>query len=214
MFQLGGRDVGACYTLQAEQQAQNVPPHWMTYVAVTSADDTATKAASLGGKVIAPAFDVFDVGRMAVLQDPTGAVFCVWQAKQHSGVGVQHEPNAFSWSELMTRDTASATKFYTALFGWDTLVSDKHGFKYTHWKLDGQDFGGMMAISPEMGQVPPHWMNYVSVTNCDETVSKATSLGGNVLQPAFDIPDVGRMAVLQDPQGAVLSVIQLSNPKP
>jgi predicted enzyme related to lactoylglutathione lyase len=215
MLQLRGRDVGACYTLRKDQREQGVPPHWMTYIAVASADDAAVKAAALGGKVIAPAFDVFDVGRMAVIQDPTGAMFCVWQAKKHSGVGVYAEPNAFCWSELMTHDMAAATKFYTGLFGWSAYVTtNPAGFSYTHWRMDGVDFGGMMALKPEWGPAPPHWMDYVSVTNCDETVAKATSLGGKICYPPMSIPDVGRFAGLQDPQGAVLSVIQLTHHKP
>ena len=110
----------------------------------------------------------------------------------------------------MTRDTPAATKFYTGLFSWGTKVTNNPaGFAYTHWRVGETDFGGMMAISSEMGPVPPHWMTYVSVTNCDETVNKATQLGGKPVQPPFDIPDVGRMAVLRDPQGATLAVIQL-----
>lgn len=211
MFQLRGRDVGACYTLQPDQRAQGVPPNWGTYVAVSSADDTAAKATSLGGTVIAPPFDVFDVGRMALIQDPTGAMIYPWQAKRHFGVGVFGEPNAFCWADLMTRDPAAALKFYQGLFGWCTLATDNPaGFGYTHWRVGETDIGGMMAIAPEMGPVPPHWMNYVMVTNCDEVAAKATSLGGRALRPPFDIPNVGRMAVLQDAQGAAFSVIQLA----
>src|SRR6516165_8951477 len=88
MFQLEGSDAAAAYTLRAEQRAQGVPPHWMLFVAVQSADDAASRAAELGATVLAPAFDVFDVGRMAVLQDPTGATFSVWQPKQHTGIGI------------------------------------------------------------------------------------------------------------------------------
>jgi len=214
MFQLRGRDVGACYTLQPDQRAQGVPPNWGTYVAVSSADDAAAKAASLGATVIAPPFDVFDVGRMSLIQDPTGAMIYVWQAKRHFGVGVFGEPNAFCWADLMTRDTAAALKFYTGLFGWGTLATDNPaGFGYTHWRVGDTDIGGMMAIAPEMGPVPPHWINYVMVTHCDEVAAQAASLGGRAVQPPFDVPNVGRMAVLADPQGAMFSIIQLTNPK-
>jgi hypothetical protein len=214
MFQLGGRDVGACCTLQRDQQAQGIPPHWMTYIAVANADDAAAKASSLGGKVLAPSFDVFDVGRMAVLQDPTGATFCVWQAKTHFGARIMGEPNSFCWSELMTSDTDAAKKFYTNLFGWGTDVTkNPAGFDYTHWTAGDTQIGGMMAISAEMGPIPPHWMNYVSTTNCDETARKATQLGGKPIQPPFDIPEVGRMAVLRDPQGAVFCIIQMTSRK-
>jgi hypothetical protein len=215
IFQLRGRDVGACYTLQAEQKAQGVPPHWMPYVAVASADDTAAKAAALGGKVLMPPFDVFDLGRMAPIQDPTGATICIWQAKKHIGVGIYGELNTFGWSELLTPNTAAAEKFYTGLFGWGTYASNNPaGFTYTHWRVGGMDIGGMMAISPQMGPVPPHWMNYLAVTNCDEYAGKATQLGGKVVMPPRDIPEVGRFALLQDPQGAMFSIIHLTHTKP
>jgi predicted enzyme related to lactoylglutathione lyase len=209
-FQLGGKDVGAAYTLQPDQQSQGVPPHWMTYVAVASADDAAACAASLGGNVLAPPFDVFDLGRMAIIQDPTGAAISIWQAKKHFGVRVHAELNAFGWSELLTRDTAAATKFYTGLFGWDTMVSTGMGAPYTHWRVNGKDIGGMMAINEFMGPIPSHWMNYIPVPNCDDTIAKATSLGGKALCPPMDVPNVGRFAPIQDPQGAVLSVITLA----
>jgi predicted enzyme related to lactoylglutathione lyase len=161
-----------------------------------------------------PPFDVYDLGRMAVIQDPTGATISMWQAKKHIGVGVTKELNAFGWSELATRDTAAAEKFYTGLFGWGTFVSDTVGFKYTHWRVDGIDVGGMMAMDANWpANVPPHWMNYASVENCDASAKKVTELGGGVCVPPTDIPEVGRFAVVNDPQGATFSIIQLTNPK-
>ena len=208
-FERNGRDAGACATLQPEQAAQGIPPYWLTYVGVTSVDDTLAKVAALGGTVIMPGMDVFDSGRFGILQDPTGAMIGLWQAKNHHGVGVIRESNTFGWSELLTNDTAAATKFYTGLFGWDTLVSEGMGMPYTHWRLNDEDFGGMMAIMPEMGPIPPNWMNYVQVDDCDACVEKATSLGGTVCSPPMDIPEVGRFAVLQDPQGATFAIIKL-----
>jgi hypothetical protein len=209
-FRLRGRDVGAAYTLHEEQRKQGVPPHWMTYVGVSSADDAAARAASLGATVIAPAFDVYDFGRMAVIQDATGAHLSLWQAKTHPGVGVHGEQGAFCWSELLTRDTAAAARFYTGLFGW-TTKTDQGQTPYTEWKLDGQPIGGMLSIQPEWGEVPPHWMNYVSVADCDATAARAKELGGKVLAGPMDVPNVGRSAALQDPQGAAFSVIHLTH---
>src|SRR5579864_8638659 len=87
MFSLQGSNTAAAYAIRQEQRAQGVPPHWMLYVATESADDTAKRASEAGGKVLAPPFDVFTVGRMAVLQDPTGATFSVWQPNSHKGTG-------------------------------------------------------------------------------------------------------------------------------
>jgi predicted enzyme related to lactoylglutathione lyase len=209
MFSLRGKNVGAAYALMPDQVQQGVPPHWGTYVAVTNADEALAKAKTLGGAVIVEPMDVAEHGRMAVLRDPTGGVISLWQAKQHHGVALWAEVGAFCWSELLTRDTAAATKFYTALFGWRTKVTDTTGFPYTHWQNEGVDIGGMMAIMQEWGPVPPHWGNYVQVNNCDEAAAKATSLGGKVCKPPMDIPETGRFAMLQDPQGAAFSVIAL-----
>src|SRR5262245_28766260 len=210
MFQLRGRNVGAAYTLGPEEAKQGVPPHWGTYVAVGNADAMVAKAKTLGATVLAGPFVVAEHGRMAALRDPTGATISLWQANQHPGVGVWGEMGAFCWSELLTRDTTAAAKFYTALFGWKTKVSEGAGFPYTHWQNDGADIGGMMAIMQQWGPMPPHWVNYVQVQNCDETAAKAASLGGKVCMPPTDIPNTGRFAMLQDGQGAMLSVIALA----
>jgi predicted enzyme related to lactoylglutathione lyase len=207
MFQLRGRNVGAAYKLDA---GQGVPPHWGTYVAVANADEAVAKAKTLGATVLAGPFDVAEHGRMAVLRDPTGATINSWQAKQHPGVGVWGELGAFCWSELMTRDTAAAAKFYTALFGWKTKVTEGAGFPYTHLQNEGADIGGMLAIQEQWGPMPPCWVNYVQVQNCDDTAAKTTTLGGKVCVPPTDIPNTGRFAMLQDPQGAMFSVIALA----
>ena len=205
-----GKKVGATYTLMPDQVEHDVPPHWGTYVAVANVDEANSKAKTLGATVLAGPMDVAEHGRMAILSDPTGAAISLWQANQHQGVGLAGEVGAFCWSELLTRDTRAATKFYTALFGWKTKVTEGAGFPYTHWQNDGADIGGMMAIMEQMGPMPPCWVNYVQVQNCDESAAKATSLGGQVCMPPMDIPNTGRFAMLQDPQGAMLSVIALA----
>src|SRR6185295_5101753 len=145
MFKKGGQDVAAGYRLRPDQKG--VPPNWQVYVSVASADDAVAKAKDLGAKVLAPPFDVFDAGRMAVVQDPTGAVFAVWEAKRNKGLGVIDEPGAFCWAELMARDLPRATTFYKSLFGWGT----KGDPRYTEWTLGGRSIGGMMAIQKEWG---------------------------------------------------------------
>src|SRR6476619_1308500 len=101
MFNLEGRNCGAAYTLDPKNMP-GVPPNWALYVAVDSADDAATKATAAGGNILGGPFDVADYGRMAVLQDPTGAVFCVWQPKTHKGTGIEHVPGTLSWADLST----------------------------------------------------------------------------------------------------------------
>jgi predicted enzyme related to lactoylglutathione lyase len=204
-----GKEAAGLYALNPEQRKQGVPPHWMSYIAVKSADASAKKATELGGKVLAGPMDVMDLGRMAVIQDPGGAVFSLWQAKK-PGSSVVAEPGFFCWNELQTNDTAAAAKFYSGLFGWQTREQDLPT-KYTMFMEGEQPKGGMFKIAPEMGPVPANWMVYITVDDCDPRVAEARRLGAKVLMPPMDVPNVGRMAALQDPQGAVFSVIKLVN---
>jgi len=112
----------------------------------------------------------------------------------------------FSWNELMTSDEAGATKFYSQVFGWQTADFPTAGIKYSIWKQDGKDVGGLMKRPCD--DIPPHWVGYVTVADADATAKKAQQAGGRVLMPAFDVPKVGRIAMLQDPQGASLGIFQ------
>jgi predicted enzyme related to lactoylglutathione lyase len=145
-----------------------------------------------------------DLGRMAVVQDPTGAALAVWEARRHTGLGVVDEPGAFCWAELLTRDTTKAARFYQALFGWGTGGDSR----YVEWKHAGQSIGGMMEIRKEWGEVPPHWLVYFQVESTDRSAEKARSLGATVTMGPEDIPDIGRFAMLRDPQGAAFYVFQ------
>ena len=208
MLKLKGQSVGALFSMHKEQRAQGVPPHWASYVAVESADRAASRAKELGGKLLKEAFDVMDVGRMAVIEDPTGAVFCVWQAKKHAGAGVLDEPGAMCWTELMTNDPSKAEKFYTGLFPWKAESMKVPSMDYTVFKRGDTSAGGMMKITKEMGSVPAHWLVYFAVDDCDGSVEKAKGMGAKITLPAKDIPDIGRFAILQDPQGAHFAIIQ------
>lgn len=215
MLQLEGRDVAALSQMSEAQQAQGMPPMWNSYVTVENADESAEKAAALGGTVIAPPFDVFDSGRMAVIQDPTGAVFSVWQAKSHIGAKLVNIPGALAWNELMTRDMAQAKSFYSQLFGWETQTADMgNGMEYTSIMNKGRSNGGMMQLSEAWGDAPSHWIVYFCVADCDASVEKAKSLGANIQVPPQDIPDIGRFSIIQDPQGAALALIQLRRHDP
>ncbi len=112
-LQLRGKDVAALYPQQKEQREHGVPPNWMSYVTVESADRAAAKAGELGGTVLMEPFDVMEHGRMAIVQDPTSAILSLWQPRQHIGVQVRDETNSLCWNELYTRDTGRAAKFYS-----------------------------------------------------------------------------------------------------
>jgi predicted enzyme related to lactoylglutathione lyase len=212
MILKGDGYVGGIFKLTDEMTKQGVPPNWLSYVTVESAAETAKQAASLGGQVLRDAFDVMDIGRMAVLQDPTGAVFAVWEPIKHHGT---HFTGAqlftLCWNELATNDADKATEFYTSLLPWQAKVQDMGPVPYTMFEIGETSAGGMMQMTEEWGNIPPHWMVYFAVDDCDARCERAKSLGAEIKVPPTDIPPVGRFCVIQDPQGAMFSIITLSN---
>ncbi len=203
LFKLAGEDVAGLYELRGPECA-DIPSHWMTYVSVPDVDDAVRRARTLGGTVRMEPGDVPGVGRMAVLQDPTGAVFAVAHFDQHPGTRA-HGP--FGWSELATRDPNRAAVFYSELLGWGAKPDPK--LEYTEFQTAGRSVAGMMAMKEEHGEAPSHWMPYVMVDDCDAIARRATELGGRLFVPPTDIPGVGRFAVLADPAGAALGTIKL-----
>ena len=213
MFTLRGKETAAAYTMRPEERQTGAPPHWNLYVTVPNVDEAVKKAESLGARVFAPPFDVMDAGRMAVLQDPTGAVFQVWQPNKHIGAKVLNEPGALCWSELTTRDPKRAEAFYTALFGWTAKNSAPNAaMPYTEFMNQGKAGVGMMPMPAQMPpHVPSYWMPYFQVADCDASTEKARQLGGTVMVPPQDIEKLGRFAVFRDPQGAVFAVFKNAN---
>jgi len=213
MCRVKGKEVAGLYEMNAPQKEQGLPPHWVSYVSVADAKATADKAKSLGGQVIADAFPVMDAGHMAVIQDPTGAMLALWQPGAHIGARLANEPGALSWNELATTDTDKAGEFYTKLFGWRTQTQDMETMTYTTF-LNGERMnGGMMQMTEEWGDIPPHWMVYFAVEDCDSSAEKVKELGGQVMVGPMDIPPVGRFAMVQDPQGGAFTIIKLNNPE-
>jgi len=211
MFQMSGRDVAAAYTMRAEERQG--PPRWNAYITVESADEAASRARTLGGTVIAEPFDVWDLGRMAVIQDPTGAMFEVWQPRKSIGARVLYEPGALCWTELTTSDPDAAETFYTALFGWVPKHSAPGAaMPYTEFRVSGADAPsiGMMPKPPHLpADVPSYWMPYFQVADVDATAENAKALGAEIYFGPHDIPDAGRFVVMGDPQGAVFAVFQM-----
>ncbi|MBU2501782.1 VOC family protein [bacterium] len=207
-FKLGGKITAALYKLVPEQIAQGVPPHWASYVSVADCDAATARVTTLGGTVAMGPMDVMDLGRMSVCIDPLGAAFCIWQPRRNVGVDVRDEPGAMCWHELMTTDTDRASAFYGGVFGWETGDMAIEGFPPYHFFTAGPErwVGGMMAIQPEMGPIPPHWLLYFSASDLDAVHAKALELGGQSMVPPTVIPDHGRFAVIQDPQGVVFGL--------
>ena len=214
MCKLRGKNVAAMYKMMPEQEAAGVPPHWASYVTVDNCDDAVEKAKSLGAAVLAGPLDVFTAGRMAFLQEPGGAAFAVWEAKDHIGAHIVNEHGCLSWNELATKDVEKSKAFYTELFGWGHKAEDMGGgMTYHTWQVGERMNGGMMHMGEEYGDVPPHWNVYFSVNDCDAAVEKVKELGGAVHVPPTDIPGTGRFSVVADTNGAVFSVIYLENPE-
>lgn len=208
MFFLKGRIAAAAYTQRADEQALHIPPHWNLYVNVESADDTAKRAAELGANVLVPPFDVFTYGRMAVIQDPAGAVFSAWQPKEHPGLGIKDEPGSLCWADLNTPDPQGAAAFYSQLFGWQ-MEASQHGNGYLHIRNGGDYIGGIPPLELRDPNTPPHWLIYMLVSDCDASTEKAKQLGAQIYTGPMTTENVGRMTVLADPQGAVLSLFEL-----
>ncbi len=212
MLNLNGKPVAALYQMGPEQQSQGMPPFWNSYVSVANAAEMAEKAKSLGGTVLQDAFDVMDAGRMAMIQDPTGAVLALWEPKTHFGSHLANVPGSFSWNELATNDTVRASAFYTGLFGWTAQVQEEP-FSYTTFSNGKRMNAGMLQMTEDWGDVLPHWMVYFAVEDCDASAEKVKQLGGQLRVPPTDIPPVGRFAVVQDPQGGAFTIIKLNNPE-
>lgn len=208
IFRLDGRDTGAAYTIRPEQRAQGAPPHWMIYVRVDNADDAASRAAAAGGKVLKSGFDVSDAGRMAVLQDPAGATFSVWQPNKHSGAGIKGVDGTLCWADLMTPDPERASRFYSELFGWRFERGEKDSSGYLHIRNGEEFIGGVPPAEHRDPKVPPHWLPYFAVSDCDSVADKSRQLGASVYYGPETLENVGRMAVLADPQGAVFAIFQ------
>ena len=178
------------------------PPHWLSHVHVENLDETIEKVKSAGGKLAAGPFDMSEVGRMAIGADPQGAYFGIYEpAGDWSGPA-----GVFVWDELGTHDAEETQRFYEQVFGWTT--SDM-GAEYGGYRIFNQNetgVAGFMTLTEDY--IPSHWYPYVAVDDTDATIAKATELGGSMIVGPMDVPKVGRIGILRDPQGATFGVIK------
>lgn len=183
------------------------PPAWTVYMASADADATTAAVREKGGAVVMGPMDVMEEGRMAIYADPTGAVFGVWQPKRHTGSRVTGEHGAMAWCEVNTRKGPEARDFYAGVLGLKGRQIE--GMEYWTLHRGEEAVCGVLQMNEKWpADVPPHWMAYFAVDDTDAALEKVKELGGVVCVPPFDTP-YGRMAVINDPAGAALSIIQL-----
>ncbi len=211
IFTLDKQQVAGMGEMNDEMKASGRPPVWSSYVDVDDADSVTKKADELGANIIMEPMQVVDAGRMAILQDPTGAFLSLWQPLAHCGAQIVNAPNSWVWNELMTRDPASALKFYGDLFGWEFAKEETGTAAYWNFKLNGRMNGGMLEMTSEMGEIPPHWSVYFAVADIHASTEKLQQLGGRILRPPFEV-SVGHICVAMDSQGAAFNLIQMTVP--
>ena len=185
----------------------NQPVSWILAFASPDIDAAAAAAQKAGAQLWMGPMDVFDSGRWAMLSDPTGAAFSLWQAKEFTGFGVLDEPGAFGWIDLATRDLPGALRFYTEVFGWQTWPHEE----YPMVGLADTMFGGAMDMADGFPpEVPAHWNPYFVVADVDATAAKATELGGRVVfgPEQVQMDNGPRLAVIADPQGGTFGIFK------
>lgn len=208
MQRIRGIDAAAIYEQAEDQKASGIPPSWTTYISVDDVDAATSKVEPSGGVVMMEPFNVMDVGRMAVIGDPTGAVVALWQAKNGAGAHLVGEHGAISWNELVSSDAAKSRTFFEEVLGVTHAPNPGFG-DYTMMMVDGAPVGGVVQRAEGMPETGSPWLVYFAVDDCDAAFAKATSTGGSVIVPPMDIPP-GRFSILKDPQGAAFAVITVN----
>jgi len=209
IFRLNLEDAAAAYQQQEGERARGVRSHWNLYISVKDAGATAVRAVELGAKLLAGPLDAGENGRLAILLDPTGATFYLWQGLKTSGLGVMNEINTFWWADLHTADRGGAKRFYEALLGWSIKPGPgKDESTYLHINAGGKFIGGILPDSHRTTKAPPHWMPYFKVADLDAAVKQAAELGAQVFMPPMNVGGPLRIAMLRDPQLAAFALFE------
>jgi uncharacterized protein len=186
--------------------AEGMPPLWTVFFYVEDVDATAATVQAAGGAVLQPAFDLPDA-RIAVVADPTGGMFGIISGPRPSGVYLDRGTGTVRWVELLTRDPHAVASFYAEVFGWKAETDLRSPVAYTMFTLDGDEVAGMMMMPDQVpADVPAYWSVYFAVADAGAAVARTAELGGSVVAPPMDTGE-GTFAVLEDPQGAVFSIL-------
>jgi len=213
LFQKNGKTVAAAYAMEEELAESGVAAHWESFIATKAVDELSARAAELGATVVAPPFDMPGVARMAVLADPEGATFTLYQATPEIGTQLLNEPGAPCWFELYARDLETSTGFYANLFGYELRNAvGLGGAPYVQFGIGKGAAAGAMQLRPEWGDMPPMWAVYFQTDDLDAAIARAESHGGDLLMAPTQVPGVGRFAMLCDPQGASFMLMEMGAP--
>ena len=211
MAQIDGSPAGAIATQQPEEVQQGMPPHWNVYITVDDVDAVAERVPALGGTVLMAPMDVFDAGRMIVVQDSVGAVVMFWQPIQHIGAKVRDEHGALTWTLVLTTDKDATASFYSELLdievARDAMASPDGGTVH-QLLVDGQPVASIMNMPQQLVDmgVPSHWEVYFRVDDAQAVCDAATESGGQVYMGPADLGPMGTIGYMQDPQGAQFGV--------
>jgi predicted enzyme related to lactoylglutathione lyase len=185
------------------------PDGWTTYLHTADVDATIAAAVAAGGTSCVGAMDVPAKGRMAMLTDPAGAAFGLWQPNGHNGFEAVNETGAPVWHQLSIRDFGRAIDFYVSVFGWQIQVeADTPEFRYSNAIFDGEPLLGVMDLSIFPEAEPSSWTVYLGADDVDKTVEMITDNGGAVVRAAEDTP-YGRLAAVTDATGAGFNLASL-----
>lgn len=208
---LNGKMVCGIYVLNEEMRSMGVPPHWGCYVEVRDIAETLDVVKAAGGSVLEEPFEEPGVATIAIIQDPTGAYLRMWHSANEHGAEVYGVAGSMVWHELTTDDPAKAAHFYETALGIK-IETTETPMPYSTLMVHDHPVAGIFKLTPEMVGVPSSWNVYFGTDDVDATARKVQAVGGILIREPFDIPGVGRMAVIQDPQGAVFQVMKMNLP--
>ncbi len=209
MFSADGHNAAGMSQLSQDMIAGGQPTAWNSFLATDDVDATAAKAAELGGTVVMPPADVPGSGRLAAVQDPTGAFIMLWKPVEPDETVEYMLPGTLAWSDLTTRDPEKAADFYAKWVGWDVKPMDAGPTPYWQVHIDGVGEGGIMPMPDTMpAAVPAFWMPYFGTVDAAASVAKARELGASVLVEPTQVADMLIFAVVADPAGATFALLQ------
>lgn len=205
---VNGREVAGLQAVSAGagRRGEGAPAGWLLYVATSDVERVVDEASALGATVLEEPADRGDGARAAVLRDPVGAVFGVWQADSRIGARLVNEPGSWTWNDLATSDPDRAREFYTRLFGWEPEVMAEGA--YTGLSRGPLLIGGIMRLSAANAHLPSHWLPYFVVTDAEHAARRVGELGGELIVPVRDVP-AGRYAVMRDPSGTPSAIFEM-----